>query len=150
MPLTNQLIPAFLYSLSSPNFFKREGQPIQLGQAYVRIQSVPHKLTRLPLSAQLLTPWGYSTLTDTSGFHVLSVDYRGYGKSTGSPSEAGLIQDGIATVDWAMSVAGVASERIVVVGQSLGTAVTSGVVEHFAARDVEFAGVICEQFLNPT
>ena len=81
---------------------------------------------------------------------MLSVDYRGYGKSTGSPSEAGLIQDGIATVDWAMSVAGVASERIVVVGQSLGTAVTSGVVEHFAARDVEFAGVICEQFLNPT
>ncbi|KAI1358353.1 Alpha/Beta hydrolase protein [Xylaria arbuscula] len=84
----------------------------------------------------------FHTLTDTSSFHVLTVDYRGYGKSTGSPSEAGLIEDGIATVDWAMSVAGVASERIVVMGQSLGTAVTSGVVEHFAARGIDFAGVI--------
>ncbi|KAI0517094.1 Alpha/Beta hydrolase protein [Xylaria bambusicola] len=92
--------------------------------------------------AQGLRTEHFHTLTDMSNFHVLSIDYRGYGKSTGSPSEAGLIQDGIATVEWAISVAGVASERIVVVGHSLGTAVTSGVVEHFAVKGVEFAGVI--------
>ncbi|KAI2638350.1 Glycylpeptide N-tetradecanoyltransferase [Xylaria nigripes] len=82
------------------------------------------------------------TLTDTSNFHVLSIDYRGYGRSTGIPSEAGLIQDGVAVVNWAMNVAQVPSNRIVILGHSLGTAVTSGVIEHFASRQVEFAGVI--------
>ncbi|KAI0903493.1 alpha/beta-hydrolase [Ustulina deusta] len=92
--------------------------------------------------AQGLRTEHFHSLTDTSSFHVLSVDYRGYGRSTGSPSEAGLIQDGITVVDWAMRVAGVPSERIVVLGQSLGTAVTSGVAEHFAIRGIEFAGII--------
>jgi predicted peptidase len=41
-----------------------------------------------------------------------------------------------------MDVGGVPSSRIVVLGQSLGTAVASGVVEQFALRGVEFAGVI--------
>jgi abhydrolase domain-containing protein 12 len=58
------------------------------------------------------------------------------------PSEAGLINDGAAAVDWAMKVANVPASRIVVMGQSLGTAVTSGVAEHFALQGIEFAGVI--------
>lgn len=32
------------------------------------------------------------------GFSVLAVDYRGYGKSTGSPSERGIYEDGTAAV----------------------------------------------------
>ncbi|KAI1282891.1 alpha/beta-hydrolase [Xylaria sp. FL0933] len=92
--------------------------------------------------AQGLRTEHFHTLTDTSNFHVLSIDYRGYGRSTGTPSEAGLIQDGVSTVDWAMNVAGVPAERIIFVAQSLGTAVTSGVVEYFALRGIEFAGVI--------
>ena len=50
--------------------------------------------------------------------------------------------DGLATVDWAMRVAKVPSDRIVILGQSLGTAVTSAVVEHYALKGVEFAGVV--------
>ncbi|KAI1818248.1 alpha/beta-hydrolase [Poronia punctata] len=92
--------------------------------------------------AQGLRTDHFHSLTDTSEFHVLSIDYRGYGKSTGSPSEAGLIQDGVAAVEWAINVADVPSSRIVVMGQSLGTAVTCGVVEDFAMRGIEFAGVI--------
>ncbi|GAW21150.1 hypothetical protein ANO14919_106670 [Xylariales sp. No.14919] len=41
-----------------------------------------------------------------------------------------------------MNVAGVPPDRIVVLGHSLGTAVTSAVVEHFVIRGIEFAGVI--------
>ncbi|KAI9846281.1 MAG: hypothetical protein M1838_001340 [Thelocarpon superellum] len=76
--------------------------------------------------------------------HVLTIDYRGYGHSTGRPSEAGLIQDGIAAVTWAMDVARIPSSRIVLVGQSLGTAVTAAVAEHFATATipVEFAAEI--------
>ncbi|KAI0434913.1 alpha/beta-hydrolase [Xylaria sp. FL1042] len=92
--------------------------------------------------AQGLRTEHFHTLTDTSNFHVLSIDYRGYGRSTGTPSEAGLIQDGVSAVGWAMNVAGVPSERIVLVGQSLGAAVTSGVVEYFVLGGIEFAGVI--------
>ncbi|KAK7913952.1 hypothetical protein PG985_011655 [Apiospora marii] len=92
--------------------------------------------------AQAIRPDSYHTLTDTSNYHVLAIDYRGFGKSTGVPTEAGVINDGVAAVDWAMKVAQVPSSQIVVIGQSLGTAVTSGVAEHFAMQGVEFAGVI--------
>ncbi|KAK8121727.1 hypothetical protein PG984_010397 [Apiospora sp. TS-2023a] len=73
--------------------------------------------------AQAIRPDSYHTLTDTSNYH-------------------GVINDGVAAVDWAMKVAKVPSSQIVVIGQSLGTAVTSGVTEHFAMQGVEFAGVI--------
>ncbi|KAI1413074.1 alpha/beta-hydrolase [Hypoxylon sp. FL1857] len=92
--------------------------------------------------AQGLRPDSYHTLTDSSRYHVLAIDYRGFGKSTGTPSEVGLIQDGAAAVDWAMHVAGIPASRIVIMGQSLGTAVTSGVAEHFAMQGIEFAGVM--------
>ncbi|KAI1500195.1 Alpha/Beta hydrolase protein [Biscogniauxia marginata] len=92
--------------------------------------------------AQAMRPSSFHTLTDTSNYHVLTIDYRGFGRSTGTPSEDGLIRDGATVVDWAMHVAGVPSNRIVIMGQSLGTAVTSGVAEHFAMQGIEFAGVI--------
>ena len=41
-----------------------------------------------------------------------------------------------------MNVAKIPAERIVILGQSLGTAVTSAVVEHHAMKGVEFAGVV--------
>ncbi|MCJ1312749.1 hypothetical protein MMC25_006425 [Agyrium rufum] len=75
--------------------------------------------------------------------HILSTDYRGFGLSSGAPSEEGLIQDGIAMVRWALDVAQVPPERILLLGQSLGTAVATAVAEHFAVEArTEFAGVI--------
>ena len=80
--------------------------------------------------------------------HILTVDYRGYGKSTGSPTEAGLIIDGVSLVKYAMEVARIPPERIVIVGQSLGTAVATAVTEHFVLEDaVEFKCLIlCAAF----
>lgn len=92
--------------------------------------------------AQGFRPETFHALTDTSTYHVLSIDYRGFGYSTGVPSEAGLIQDGCTVVNWALQVAGIPSNRIVILGQSLGTAVASGVVEKFSEKGVEFAGVV--------
>ncbi|KAK5676984.1 hypothetical protein LTR17_027728, partial [Elasticomyces elasticus] len=37
--------------------------------------------------------------------HVLTFDYRGFGRSTGFPSEQGIILDALAVVSWAMTVA---------------------------------------------
>lgn len=73
---------------------------------------------------------------------MLTVDYRGFGHSTGVPSERGLINDGVALVDWAMNVAGIPPSRIVLLGQSLGTAVASGVGEYYVSKGIEFAGIV--------
>ena len=72
----------------------------------------------------------------------MSIDYRGFGHSTGSPNEDGLIEDAATVVNWALNVAQVPASRIVLLGQSLGTAVVSGVGEKFALQGVEFAGIV--------
>lgn len=76
--------------------------------------------------------------------HVLTFDYRGFGRSTGTPSESGLILDALAVVDWALNVAGIPPSRILIFAQSMGTAVSTAVSEHFALQSppVVFAGTV--------
>lgn len=45
-------------------------------------------------------------------------------------------------MNWALETAKIPANRIVIVGHSLGTAVTAATVEHFAKEGVIFAGVI--------
>lgn len=54
---------------------------------------------------------------------VLMVDYRGYGRSAGRPSEAGLYRDARAAWRYLTAVQGVAPSQIVLYGESLGGAV---------------------------
>ncbi|MCE9545611.1 MAG: alpha/beta hydrolase [Planctomycetia bacterium] len=51
---------------------------------------------------------------------VLVFDYRGYGRSEGSPSEAGLMADGRAARAWLATRAGVRPQDIVLWGRSIG------------------------------
>jgi fermentation-respiration switch protein FrsA (DUF1100 family) len=51
---------------------------------------------------------------------VFIVDYRGYGKSQGSPSESGLYQDARGAWDYLTGSRGVAPEDVVILGKSLG------------------------------
>jgi pimeloyl-ACP methyl ester carboxylesterase len=55
------------------------------------------------------------------GFGLVAVSYRGFGGSTGSPSETGLLLD--AAAGYAFCTERYAAERIVVWGESLGTGV---------------------------
>jgi fermentation-respiration switch protein FrsA (DUF1100 family) len=55
------------------------------------------------------------------GTGLLALGYRGYGGSSGSPSEAGLIRDAVAAYDFA--AARYPPARLVLWGESLGTAV---------------------------
>lgn len=57
-----------------------------------------------------------------AGHSLLIIDYRGYGQSTGSPSEQGLYTDGQAGYQW-LRQKGYPGERIILQGLSLGTAV---------------------------
>jgi hypothetical protein len=56
------------------------------------------------------------------GYNVISFDYRGYGRSEGVPTEAGLYEDGLAAYAH-LRKSGVAARRIILAGQSLGSAV---------------------------
>ncbi|HYO82031.1 MAG TPA: alpha/beta hydrolase [Bryobacteraceae bacterium] len=73
-----------------------------------------------------------------AGSSVLLLDYRGYGKSEGRPSEKGLYQDAEAAFKWVLSQ-GFRPQQIILHGESLGTAVAT----HLAAG-AEVGGVILE------
>ena len=57
----------------------------------------------------------------SDGFGVLLFDYRGYGRSSGRPSETGLTEDAVSAYDW-LRREGIRAQRIIVLGQSLGDA----------------------------
>jgi fermentation-respiration switch protein FrsA (DUF1100 family) len=64
-----------------------------------------------------------------NGTGLVALSYRGYGGSTGSPSESGFIADGEAAYRFA--VARYPAERVVLFGESLGTGVAVAVAaEH--------------------
>jgi len=76
----------------------------------------------------------YRSLTNLSpNAHIITIDYRGFGYSTGSPHEAGVIADGITVVNYVLSL-GIPPSRILLLCQILGTEITSGVALHFADR----------------
>jgi abhydrolase domain-containing protein 12 len=81
--------------------------------------------------AQGWRPDTYRNLALQPNTHVVTIDYRGFGHSTGSPTEAGLIADGTALANWVLQVAQIPADRIVILGQSLGTAVASAVALNF-------------------
>lgn len=61
------------------------------------------------------------------GYATFIIDYRGYGKSSGSPSEAGTYLDAEAAWHHATQVLGYPAKRIAVFGESLGGGVAAKV-----------------------
>ncbi len=64
------------------------------------------------------------------GLSVLILDYRGYGQSEGRPDEQGTYLDARAAWEWLTVDRGVASDRIIVFGRSLGSAVAAELATH--------------------
>ncbi len=77
-----------------------------------------------------------------AGYNVFIFDYRGYGKSEGSPSRAGLYKDSVAAVRYVMLREDVAADKVVLFGQSLGGAQAIAVTDSSACKGVR--GVISE------
>lgn len=78
----------------------------------------------------------YRLLLDL-GVNVLAYDYRGFGRSAGRPTESGTYLDGEAAIDW-LKARGVAEDRIVVYGESLG----GGIASELARRRPGLHGLI--------
>jgi hypothetical protein len=82
------------------------------------------------------------SLHDWSDAAVLIFDYRGYGRSEGTPSEKGILADARAARAWLSLRAEVPQQEIVVMGESLGGAVAVDL----AARDGAKALVLQSTF----
>ncbi len=69
--------------------------------------------------------WGdeLRLLRDRMGVSVLGFDYRGYGRSEGTPSEAGVLADARAARTWLAQRTGIPENQVVLMGRSLGGAV---------------------------
>lgn len=72
--------------------------------------NITHRLTNVAYLIQL-------------GVNVFIFDYRGYGKSQGTPSEEGLYRDAVAAYEYLLSRKDIDHARIVFFGRSLGGAV---------------------------
>ncbi|KAJ9062997.1 hypothetical protein DSO57_1004629 [Entomophthora muscae] len=77
----------------------------------------------------------YESITLGLNSHLIVIDYRGFGDSTGTPSEYGLFQDSLAAWNWLMDQ-GVDASRITILGHSLGTGVSSRLVSHLNSINV--------------
>lgn len=73
------------------------------------------------------------------GFNVLIIDYRGYGRSEGKPSEKGLYQDAVAAYRFLAEKRNVSYKNLILFGRSLGGAIAVDLAVH-----KQCAGVILE------
>jgi hypothetical protein len=142
--------------VSLANFFVyfpdrgHEGIPAQLGLPAEDIWFVAEDGVRLhgwfvpaPGAAEVTLLWFHGNagnishrldhlrrLRDRLTVHICIVDYRGYGRSEGRPSEAGLYRDARAALAGVRRDPRVRPDRIVYFGQSLGTAVAVELAIH--------------------
>lgn len=66
------------------------------------------------------------------GYGYLLAEYRGYGGNPGKLSEQGLYDDARAYMKWLTSEKGIPQDRIVIYGESLGTAIATQMALEFA------------------
>ncbi len=98
---------------------------------------VPHRITGgqpVPVPAEMVLLWFHGNagnithryemirLLSRMPVKIFIIDYRGYGRSEGSPSEQGLYLDARAAWDYLIAQRGLRPDQIVIFGKSLGGA----------------------------
>jgi fermentation-respiration switch protein FrsA (DUF1100 family) len=86
----------------------------------------------------------YALMFRRLGYSTLLLDYRGYGKSTGTPSEEGTYRDADAAWRWLTTTRAIPPKEIVVFGESLG----GGVGSWLASRRMPRALVLASTFTS--
>ena len=83
-------------------------------------------------------------LHDILGVSVLIVDYPGYGKSEGSPSEAGCYDAADAGYDWIVDTQKISPKNVLLYGKSLG----GGVITEIASKREHRALILVKTFTS--
>ncbi len=82
-----------------------------------------------------LQRWGkYAADFTRHGFDFLAIDYPGYGKSAGQPSEEGCYESAQMAYNWALQQYD--AEKIIIYGRSLGSAMASWLAARSPARQL--------------
>jgi len=116
------------------------GDGIRIHGWYIPHPDAAHTLLFLHGNAGNISHRGDSiAIFHRLGLSILIIDYRGYGRSSGHPSEAGLYLDALAAWDHLVDDRGLAPAEIIVFGRSLGASVAADL-----ASRVQPAGVILE------
>ncbi|KAK2824001.1 hypothetical protein Q5P01_021176 [Channa striata] len=89
---------------------------------------------------------GVAKVLSEVGYHVLSPDYRGFGDSTGEPTEAGLTTDALYLYKWVKARSG--NSLVAIWGHSLGTGVTTNAAAELIKQGEVLDGVILEGAFN--
>lgn len=111
---------------------------VKLSAWWLPARKVPHRgvVVQFHGNAQNLTAHFASLLwLLDEGYDLLAFDYRGYGLSEGKPSQAGLYNDALAAIRFALTRADSPSTPIVLYGQSLGGAVLLRAFEGLSAPE---------------
>ncbi|KAF9815975.1 hypothetical protein IEO21_04302 [Rhodonia placenta] len=108
------------------------------------IQAYPTILYLHGAAGRRSTTWrvqGYNAYTSRMQANVLVIDYRGFGDSEGSPSEAGLALDAYAAWTWLIEQ-GARSHDVLIYGHSLGTGVAGKLGSRLARENVKPRGIV--------
>ncbi|KAK0411407.1 hypothetical protein QR680_005640 [Steinernema hermaphroditum] len=89
----------------------------------------------------------YNVLAELQ-FHVLAIDYRGYGDSTGSPTEGGLVSDAHLIYEYAQRFAAQKNVPVYVWGHSMGTGVATRLVSELSLSENAPSGLVLESPFN--
>ena len=84
----------------------------------------------------------YKMLTEERNYHLITFDYRGFGDSDCSPSEAGLMEDGLLVWQWVTSHAH--SSKVYLWGHSLGSGATIYLATNLTADGKNPAGILLD------
>lgn len=85
---------------------------------------------------------GVAKVLSALGYHVLVLDYRGFGDSIGEPTEAGLTTDALCVYKWVKARCG--NSLVVIWGHSVGTGVSTNAAVKLIEQGEVLDGVILE------
>ena len=91
--------------------------------------NIAHRIAYLPTLHEL-------------GYAALLIDYRGYGRSTGSPSEQGTYRDASAAWHYLVAMRGLKPRDIVILGESLGGGVATWLALEHPPRALVLASTL--------
>ncbi|XP_034408617.1 lysophosphatidylserine lipase ABHD12 [Cyclopterus lumpus] len=89
---------------------------------------------------------GVAKVLSALGYHVLVPDYRGFGDSTGEPTEAGLTTDALYLYNWVKARSG--NSLVIVWGHSLGTGVATNTAVKLSEQGKDVPAVMLEGTFN--
>ncbi|KAJ7070030.1 Alpha/Beta hydrolase protein [Mycena amicta] len=83
----------------------------------------------------------YTAFSSRLAANVLAIDYRGYGDSTGWPTQEGVLRDARAAWDWLIE-SGADADQILIVGHSLGTGISALLSAELSDEGISPRGVV--------